>query len=38
MEENELNGTNRVVFDNVTTEEECKQMMELVKVLSMKNY
>lgn len=34
MEEKELNGTNRVAFDNVINEEECRQMMELVKTLA----
>ena len=34
MEEEQLNGTNRVAFDNVSTQEECTEIMKLVKVMA----
>ena len=33
MEEQELNGTNRVVFDDVIDKETCQKLMVLVKVI-----
>ena len=35
MEENELNGSERIVVDGMASEEQCKTLMELARVQSL---